>query len=102
MITNEKTDTMIKFFAAVLFSVICLYVDAQTVRRIDPARLKEIVYPPLTEREGKDLTLPIPPPEHPRLFFRKSHLSEINRKINHPLLAKSWEKVNESAHFATD
>ena len=76
--------------------------DAQTVRQIDPARLKEIVYPPLTECEGKDLTLPVPSAGHPRLFFRKSDLSEIKMKVNHPLLKGSWKKMNQSANYVTD
>ena len=80
----------------------CFCVDAQTVRQIDPARLKEIVYPPLTAREGKDLTLPVPPAEHPRLFFRKADLAAIRMKTDHPLLRESWEKINESAVFLTD
>ena len=94
---------MNKFFVTVLLLAVCLCIDAQTVRRIDPSRLKgEIVYPPLTEREGKDLTLPVPPSEHPRLFFRKSDIATIKRNVQHPLLKESWEKVNKSANFATD
>ena len=88
-------------FAAMIMTV-SLKSKAQTVRRIDPARLKEIVYPPLTEREGKDLTLPVPPSEHPRLFFRAPHLSTIRMNATHPLLKESWEKVNQSANFVTD
>ena len=87
---------------AAFIAVVVMGVDAQTVRRIDPTRLKEIVYPPLTAREGKDLTFPVPPSEHPRLYFRKSHFTEIKMKMNHPLLKESWEQINRSANFATD
>ena len=71
-------------------------------RQIDSARLKEIIYPPLTAREGLGLTLPIPPDEHPRLFFRKSDIPEINLKANHPLLDKCWNTINQNARFPTN
>ena len=99
---NTQFRMMLKIFVFTLLMAASTGVDAQIVRRIDPERLKEIVYPPLTEREGKDLTLPIPPAEHPRLFFRKADLSSIKMKTNHPLLKESWEKVNQSASFMTD
>ena len=96
------TQFRILLYVAALLSVAYMYADAQTVRRIDADRLKEIVYPPLTEREGKDLKFPKPPAEHPRLFFRQSHLSSIDMKANHPLLKGAWDRVNESANFVTD
>ena len=87
---------------AAMLMAACMGLDAQIIRRIDPARLKEIEYPLLTDREGKDLTIPMPPDEHPRLFFRKSDFSAIKMKTTHPLLASSWERINQSAIFATD
>ena len=92
----------IRIFIAALLISAWIGTDAQTVRRIDPARLKEVVYPPLTVREGKDLTIPLPPKEHPRLYFRKEHIPEIKMKANHPLLKGFWEQINRSAQFATD
>lgn len=38
---------------------------------VDTSFNGEIVYPPLTERNGKGLNVPVPPKEHPRLFFRE-------------------------------
>ena len=76
--------------------------QTQTARQIDPARLKAIDYPPLTAREGKDLTLPVPPTEHPRLYFRKSDIAAIIVKAEHPMLKESWDRINRSAHLATD
>ena len=38
---------------------------------IDTSTSFNFVYPTLTEREGKSLNIPVPPGEHPRLFFRK-------------------------------
>ena len=90
------------FYIVVFLVATCLIGNAQTFRRIDPSRLKEIVYPPLTDREGKDLTLPVPPAEHPRLFFRKMHLPAIKTKADHPLLNDSWERIQQSANLATD
>ena len=97
-----KKYRLIFFFVASILIAVCIGIDAQPLRQIDTARLKKIVYPPLTVREGKDLALPLPPVEHPRLFFRQSHLSDIKWKANHPLLRECWEKVNESANFITD
>ena len=93
---------MNKIFITALFFAVFAGVHAQTGRQIDPTRLKEIVYPPLTSREGKDLTLPVPPAGHPRLFFRKANLDGIRMKTNHPLLKDAWEKINQDARFATD
>ncbi|MCL2709238.1 MAG: heparinase II/III family protein [Planctomycetaceae bacterium] len=94
--------TLFPTLLAVLFMAIHVGADAQTVRQIDPARLKAIEYPPLTIREGKDLTLPVPPAEHPRLYFRKSHIAELKTKAEHPLLKDAWERINRSANVATD
>ena len=92
---------LINIIAALVIAV-CINVEAQTVRRIDPARLKEMTHPPLTDREGIDLIFPQPPAEHPRLFFRKSHLSEIKLKATHPLLKDCWDKVHQNSVFETD
>ena len=74
------------FFIAASLATACFDVDIQTFRQIDPARFKEINYPALTDREGKDLTLPVPPPEHPRLFFRKSDIETIFLFVTQGLL----------------
>ena len=91
-----------KFITFVILIVAFSFLNAQTIRRIDPVRIKEIAIPPPSDREGKDLKLPIPPSEHPRLYFRKSHLAAIQMKTNHPLLKSAWNRVNESADFVTD
>ncbi len=74
----------------------------QPVRQIDASRLVQIVYPPLTEREGKDLQLPVPPNEHPRLFFRKTDMPRIRAKSDHPLMKNCWEMINQQAKYKTD
>ena len=49
-------NMMFKFMVVVLFTMIFFNdVDIQTISRIDPKQLKEIVYPSLTDREGKSL-----------------------------------------------
>ena len=98
----KSLDHKFIFFITVFLAITYSGINAQTGRQIDPLRLKKIVYPPLTEREGIHLTIPEPPAEHPRLFFRKSYLSAIKMKADHPLLKDSWEKVNQSANFVTD
>ena len=93
---------LFRFFLVACFTVATISIDAQTTRKIDPARIKEVVYPPLTGREGKDLTLPTPPSEHPRLFMRKSDFPGIKQKANHPLLKDAWERINQNAKFVTE
>ena len=95
-------QVLLKIFIAASLLAVYAGMNAQNTRRIDPARLKEIVYPPLTDKEGKNLTLPVPPNEHPRLFFRKPYLSTIKMKANHPLLAECWERVNQYSNIVTD
>ena len=90
------------FFVAITFFVDHENVNAQAVRQIDTARFKEIVYPPLTVREGKDLTLPVPPAGHPRLFFRKSDLPAIKARMEHPMFRDCWERVRKNAATDTD
>ena len=89
-------------FLFILLFVAFIGVKAQTVRQIDPTRLKAIEYPPLTDKEGKSLTLPEPPNEHPRLFFRKADLTNLKMKASHPLLKESWERINQYANNTTD
>ena len=95
----------LKFIIVVLLTTACkdIPADAQTDRQIEPSRIKEIAYPALTVREGLGLTFPQPPEKvHPRLFFRKSDIPEINAKVNHPLLTASWNSVNQNSRYATD
>jgi heparin/heparan-sulfate lyase len=61
-----------------------------------------IVYPVLTEREGKELNIPIPPNEHPRLFFRKNDIPGFRNKMNNPLMADCWNRIVENATIQTD
>ena len=94
------------FCIAVLLTTACKEINnptnVQRIRQIDPDRLKKIKYPPLTDREGKGLTLPVPPAEHPRLFFRKSDIETIKKNANHSLLEASWGEVRQSSLFPTD
>lgn len=99
---NNFLHIISKALLGSLILVTYTFADAQDIRRIDPARLKEIVYPPLTDREGKDLPIPIPPPEHPRLFFRKADFPAIKLKTVHPLLENAYVRIKQSACYATD
>jgi len=70
-----------------------------------PTEKKDIIdifYPPLTEREGKGLKIPIPPNEHPRLYFRKGDIPALKAKMTHPLLKDSWSRIAKSAEMVTD
>ena len=97
-----KKSMIFIFFIAASLATACFDVDIQTFRQIDPARFKEIDYPALTDREGVNLTLPVPPPEHPRLFFRKSDIETIKKNAENPLLQDLWSRVRLNSIFPTD
>ncbi|NEW85075.1 MAG: heparinase [Mariniphaga sp.] len=78
-----------------------VYVDPYLVP-IDTGTAVNMVYPPLTEREGKDLDIPVPPKEHPRLFFRAKDIPALKEKINNPLMADCWKRIVENATLQTD
>ncbi len=77
------------------------YIDPYLVP-IDTSTAVNMVYPPLTEREGKSLDIPVPPKEHPRLFFRAKDIPALKEKINNPLMADCWERIVENATLQTD
>lgn len=77
------------------------YVDPY-LTAIDTSTVANIIYPPLTEREGKGLDIPVPPKEHPRLFFRAKDIPALTEKIGHPLMADCWKGIMESAATPTD
>jgi len=62
----------------------------------------DIVYPPLTEREGKGFKIPVPPNEHPRLYFRKGDIPALKAKMSNPLTSESWSRIAKSAEMVTD
>jgi len=69
---------------------------------IDTSNLVNIIYPPLTEREGKSLDIPFPPNEHPRLFFRAKDIPALKEKKTNPHMADSWKRIVEKAALQTD
>lgn len=77
------------------------YVDPY-LHAIDTNKIMRITYPPLTKREGLGLNLPIPPNEHPRLYFRKADISLLRKNASNPLLAACWDSVKQQAGKATD
>jgi hypothetical protein len=79
-------------------------VSAQPTQKlaIDTGHIVNIVYPPLTEREGKGLRIPVPPSEHPRLFFRRSDIPALKAKAHHTLMKQCWDRILKSAELYTD
>jgi hypothetical protein len=69
---------------------------------IDTNAVSNMIYPTLTEREGKGLDIPMPPKEHPRLFFRKKDIPELIEKITNPLMSRCWNDIVQNAEFTTD
>ncbi|MFC2125232.1 heparin/heparin-sulfate lyase HepB [Bacteroidota bacterium] len=61
-----------------------------------------IIYPPLTSREGKGMNIPIPPDEHPRLFLMKKDIPDLRRKTENPFLQATWNRLVEDAGNPTD
>ncbi len=93
---------LMKMLLVVLFVMASIKVYSQVNRQIDASRLVEIDNPPLTAREGKGLNIPLPPPEHPRLFLRKTDIPAIKAKMNHHLLKECCDKIYKSAGYETD
>jgi len=77
------------------------YVDPY-MNKIDTAKTVNIVYPEITEREGKGLNIPVPPNEHPRLYFRKSDIPTLKMKMTNPFLIECWEKIKLNAEKTVD
>ncbi|MDA3865316.1 MAG: hypothetical protein PF489_01050 [Salinivirgaceae bacterium] len=48
------------------------------------------------------MEIPIPPKEHPRLYFRKGDIPTLKAKMTHPLLKESWSRIAKSAEMVTD
>lgn len=82
--------------------MVTMYIYPQSERKIESYRFTTIDNLPLTLREGKGLSIPLPPEDHPRLFFRKADITALKAKTNHPLLQNCWDKVFENASLTTD
>ena len=78
-----------------------VYVDPYSAT-IDTITAIDLVYPLLTEREGKGLYIPIPPKEHPRLFFRSKDIPVLKEKTINPLMFACWERIVENAALQID
>lgn len=95
-----------KFFCSItgtcLFSALNFTVLAQTGGDVTGVFPLKITYPPLTEKEGKGLPLPVPPPGHPRLYFTKKDIQPLNEKWQSPLLNACVEKIKAAAAYSTD
>jgi len=68
----------------------------------DTNKIISISYPPITEREGKGLSIPVPPAEHPRLYLTRKDIPLLKEKVNSIVLKKCWEKITSAAAFITD
>ncbi|MFP5041117.1 heparin/heparin-sulfate lyase HepB [Parasediminibacterium sp. JCM 36343] len=73
-----------------------------TTAATDTNAIVAIAYPPLTEREGKNLVLPSPPSEHPRLCFTLKNIALLKEKTTSPLINDCWEKLLKASKFVTD
>jgi hypothetical protein len=69
---------------------------------VDTNKITPIVYPPITEREGKGLTIPLPPNEHPRLFLRQKDIAVLKKKQDSPLLNACWGRIQRASTYSTD
>ncbi len=97
---------MKSFFCYVLSIFFCTGIHAQAEVEIksftDTNMITPIQYPPITEREGKGLTIPVPPIEHPRLYLRRQDIPSLKEKTNSIILKDCWEKITRSAAFITE
>ncbi len=47
--------------------------------------------------EVEGISIPVPPPEHPRLFLRSRDLEDLKRRVEHPVLKPVWEELQQLA-----
>ncbi|MDD4972639.1 MAG: choice-of-anchor Q domain-containing protein, partial [Paludibacter sp.] len=78
------------------------YETAGMLNVIDPLRIVSVTYPALTAREGVGLTIPTPPNEHPRLFFRKSDISTLTKKETNTLMVANWNGLVNNSNVVTN
>jgi heparin/heparan-sulfate lyase len=57
-----------------------------------PAAMAAIA-PDLPWEKHEGVSIPIPPPEHPRLFLRTRDLADLQRRTTHPVLQPIWEHL---------
>jgi hypothetical protein len=70
---------------AVLFCLVS-FLEART-QSVADARWMEV----------NEVSIPVPPPEHPRLFLHSHDLEELKLRVEHPVLKPVWEDLQELA-----
>jgi hypothetical protein len=53
--------------------------------------------PDLPWEKYEGVSIPVPPPEHPRLFLRARDLADLQRRTTHPVLQPIWEHLERQA-----
>ncbi len=51
----------------------------------------------LAWKSADGVSIPVPPPEHPRLFLRACHLPDLRRRMTHPVLGPARERLEQLA-----
>jgi len=46
--------------------------------------------------EVEGTSIPVPPPEHPRLYLRQKHVSDLKKRMTHPVLKPIWDDLVRS------
>ena len=72
------------------------------VSQADTTKIIPITYPARTAREGANLSLPILPAGHPRLYLTPEYLPELRAKTKHPLLENCWQKIAQATTYSPD
>jgi len=52
---------------------------------------------PLAWKEVQGVRIPVPPPEHPRLYLRAPHVSDLAARLKHPVLQPVAERLERQA-----
>ncbi|MDZ4794249.1 MAG: heparinase II/III family protein, partial [Bacteroidota bacterium] len=88
----------------VMFFITALHAQHIVERQFysDTNKIISIQYPPITEREGKGLTIPVPPAEHPRLYLTRKDIPLLKEKNNSIVLKNCWGKIKGAAAFITN
>lgn len=89
----EKNQTMRTTVALLSAALLCLgsFLFIPSIR-VNAQPQKEIVWETFNE-----VSIPVPPGEHPRVFLRTRDIPDLKRRVEHPVLKPVWEEMQQLA-----
>ena len=102
MAGNSNIQIRVTLILSGLFIAFFFAAHAQLKPTADTNSIIRIIYPPLTQKEGRGIRLPVPPFTHPRLYLTQKDIPTLNQKWNSAVIAFCVEKIKNAAAFSTD